>query len=211
MTLLLLAVQPAALRLDDPRDQTAFRQWFSFLAEAQFFNPPAARPTEIGDCAALIRYAYREALRDHDPRWSAGAGLPLILPFDSVLKYNYPRTPTGPNLFRLSSGSFAEFADAKTLRQFNTRFISRDLDRAQPGDLLFYRNTTSHHSMIYIGRSHITRDAALYVVYHTGPEGKDPGEMRRPTTIELLNHPDPQWRPRQGNPNFLGVYRWNIL
>ena len=32
------------------------------LAEAQYFQPPAARPPEINDCAALIRYAYREAL-----------------------------------------------------------------------------------------------------------------------------------------------------
>lgn len=209
--ILLLAIEPGSHRLDDPHDQQAFRHWFTFVAEAQFFNPPAARPAEITDCAALIRYAYREALRPHDARWAAGAGLPLVLPFDSVSKYNYPRTPTGPALFQLADRRFAQFADARTLRQYNTRFISKDLARAQPGDLLFYRNTTSHHSMIYIGPSLITRDRALYVVYHTGPDGKDPGEIRRPNTQELMNHPDPQWRPLASNPNFLGVFRWNIL
>ena len=209
--LLFLAIQPADLRLDDPRDQEAFRRWFTFIAEAQYFNPPASRPAEISDCAALIRYAYREALRNHDARWAADAALPLILPYESVMKYNYPRTPTGPALFRTTSGDFAQFADARTLRQFNTRFVSRDLSRAQPGDLLFYRNTVSHHSMIYIGASQISRDGARYVVYHTGPEGKNPGEIRRPNTQELIGHPDAQWRPVASNPNFLGVFRWNIL
>jgi hypothetical protein len=28
---------------------------------------------------------------------------------------------------------------------------------------------------------------------------------------ELLDHPDARWRPINSNPNFLGVYRWNIL
>ena len=42
--------------------------------------------------------------------------------------------------------------------------------------------------------------------FHGGP-----GEMRRPSVTELLHHPAPQWRPYIGNPNFLGVYRWNIL
>ena len=209
--LLFLAVQPADLHLDDARDQEAFRHWFTFLAEAQYFNPPQARPAEISDCAALIRYAYREALRNHDARWAAEANLPIIVPYESVGKYNYPRTPAGPALFHTTSGAYSQFADARTLRQFNTRFLSRDISRARPGDLLFYRSSTSHHSMIYIGPSHITRDGASYVVYHTGPEGKNPGEIRRPKTQELLGYPDPQWRPIPSNPNFLGVFRWNIL
>ena len=49
------------------------------------------------------------------------------------------------------------------------------------------------------------------VVYHTGPVGKKPGEMRRARLEELLHHPSPRWRPVEGNSNFLGVYRWNIL
>ena len=53
------------------------------------------------------------------------------------------------------------------------------------------------------------------VVYDTGPidhtaKGKA-GELRRVLLAELVDHPQPQWRPVPGNPNFLGVYRWNIL
>jgi uncharacterized protein YfaT (DUF1175 family) len=63
------------------------------------------------------------------------------------------------------------------------------------------------------------------VVYDTGPdhlphgpirlaEAPDrgsPGELRRVLLADLLDHPQPQWRPLPSNPNFLGVYRWNIL
>ena len=61
---------PDFLRLDDERDQKAFRRWFTFLAEAQYFQPAAGRPAEIKDCAAFIRYAYREALHAHDSAWA---------------------------------------------------------------------------------------------------------------------------------------------
>jgi uncharacterized protein YfaT (DUF1175 family) len=215
---------PDFLRLDDPRDQAAFRRWFTFLAEVQYFQQPASRAAEIVDCAALIRYAYREALRAHAGTWAAEAHLPLVPPYESVARYQYPYTPLGSNLFRvreggfrpsdLDDGTFAQFADAQTLQRFNTYFVSRDLARALPGDLLFFRQDSSHmpfHSMIYLGESPIAKDGVRYVVYHTGPDGAEPGEIRRLSLPELLRYPEPQWRPVGLNRNFLGVYRWNIL
>ena len=215
---------PDFLRLDDPHDQSAFRRWFTFLAEAQYFQQPAARPAEIVDCAALIRYAYREALRSHNGNWAAEAHLPLVPALESVVRYQYPFTPLGSTLFRVRDGSFrppdvddgafAQFADAQTIQRFNTHFVSRDLARALPGDLLFYRQDSGEmpfHSMIYLGESRIAQDGARYVVYHTGPQGSDPGEIRRLSLPELQRFPEPQWRPVAANRNFLGVYRWNIL
>lgn len=212
---------PDFLRFDDPEDRSAFRRWFTFLAETQFFQPGPARPAEIVDCAALIRYAYREALRAHDSGWATGARLPLVPGIATPAKYQYPFTPLAAALFRvtpgrfqysdLTSGAFAQFADAKTLYLRNTHFVSRDLARAQPGDLLFYRQDTTgmpFHSMIYLGDSQIEKSAARYLVYHTGPEAN---EIRRPTVDELLHFPEPEWRPLPDNPRFLGVYRWNIL
>jgi hypothetical protein len=82
--------------------------------------------------------------------------------------------------------------------------------RALPGDLLFYRQDTDHmpyHSMIFVGPSYATRDRERYIVYHTGNDGI----IKRLTADELLNYPEPDWRPRPSNPYFLGVYRWNIL
>jgi uncharacterized protein YfaT (DUF1175 family) len=215
---------PDFLRLEDSSDQEAFRRWFTFLAEIQYFTPPAQRPAEIIDCAALLRYAYREALRLHDAKWSADSKLSLVPALESVRKYQYPHTPLGPALFRvrpgawspadLHSGAFAQFADAETLERWNTFFISREIGHAQPGDLLFYRragDSMTFHSMIFLGRSQVTPGATEYVVYDTGSEGGRMGGIKRLSVDQLLHFPDPQWQPRSTNPVFLGVFRWNIL
>jgi uncharacterized protein YfaT (DUF1175 family) len=112
------------------------------------------------------------------------------------------------------NGAFAQFADAKTLVERNAFLVSRDVRQALPGDLLFYRQfgqSSPWHSMI------VTRvGTAAEVVYHTGPDHGRTGHgglgvVRRVALAELLDHPQPQWRPTASNPNFLGVYRWNIL
>ena len=90
---------PDFLRLDDPDDQRAFRRWFTFLAETQYFQAAERRPAEIVDCAALIRYAYREALRAHDGNWATEAHLPVAPGIPSVAKYQYPYTPLGAGPF----------------------------------------------------------------------------------------------------------------
>jgi uncharacterized protein len=226
---------PDFLRLDAPADQQAFRRWFTLIAEYQALRPPADVPNEIDDCAALLRYSYRNALRDHDAAWVRENGLvpPSALP--SVEKYRYPMTPLGAGLFRVrpgpfraedvKDGAFAEFADATTLKDFNTHFLSRDVRVARPGDILFFRQLeqdSPFHSMIFVGRSqwlsgdgheNASSDSGAddFLVYDTGPIGKSRGEMRRMRLTELLNYPSPRWRPLPGNSNFLGVYRWNIL
>jgi uncharacterized protein len=215
---------PDFLRLADEGDRQAFRRWFTWIAEAQFFQAPFNRPGEINDCAALIRYAYREALRPHGSGWAEGARVPIVPAFAPITKYEYPYTPLGAALFRvqpgpfrpgdLRSGAFAQFADAQTLWRFNTYRVGGDLDRALPGDLLFFRHEAGRmpfHSMIWLGESQLRRDGQRYVLYHTGPDAGGPGEMRRLTLPELLRYPQPEWRPVPGNRTFLGVFRWNIL
>ena len=210
---------PDFLRLDQQRDRSTFRRWFTYLAELQYFQPSADRAPEINDCAALIRYAYREALRVHDSAWAQEAKLALVPPFGSLEKYAYPHTPLTAGLFRvgpgpfraadLSNGAFLQFADARTLLRYNTHVFSRELAGAQPGDLLFFRQQTSpvtYHSMIYLGASQLRPDGRSYVLYHTGS-----GEIRRLTVEELARFPQPEWRPLAANPNFLGIARWNIL
>jgi hypothetical protein len=219
---------PDFLRLDSPSDQEAFRRWFSLIAEFQALRPPKDLPREIIDCAALLRYSYRNALRDHNAAWIRETQIVPSTAVPSIEKYQYPHTPLGAALFRVKpgkfqpsdvkDGTFAEFADAKTLEGLNTFFLSRDIGAARPGDLLFYRQLmqdSPFHSMVFVGRSQWNVDgpgnADDVLVYHTGPIEKGPGEMRRIRMVELLRHPSPQWRPVPGNSNFLGVYRWNIL
>ena len=215
---------PDFLRLHTAQDRQAFRAWFSSIAESQAGRPKL--PAEIDDCAALLRFAYREALHAHDETWLLSH--PIETPQASIRQYVYPQTPLGANLFRvrpgpflpedLRNGSFAQFADARTLMERNTYLVGRDLRLARPGDLIFYRqldqnspydvpDATPHrspfHSMIFCGETG--------VVYHTGPIHQGKGEMRRLLLSDLLHHPDVRWRPLPENANFLGVYRWNIL
>jgi uncharacterized protein len=209
---------PDFLRLHTAEDQRAFRSWFTMLAETESGRPPEKLPPEISDCSALLRYAYREAIGRHDEQWLARSEAEGIVAVPSVTQYQYPETPLGAALFRvrpgsflatdLEDGGFAQFADARTLMMLNTHFMSRTVEAAQPGDLLFYRQLeqdSQYHSMIVAGQH------ADWAVYHTGPIGKAKGELRRVSIEDLLHHPDARWRPLPQNSNFLGVYRWNIL
>ena len=211
---------PEFLRLTDPADATAFRQWFVRIAEYQVLRPRAETPSEISDCASLLRYSYREALRRHDAAWFASTGMELMTKPGEVRKWRYPETPLGLGLFRVrpgafeaadaTNGAFQQFADARTLMERNAFFVGRDVRRAEPGDLLFFRQfgpSSPWHSMIVIEAT----GPQARVVDHTGPNHGTAGELRRVLLNELLNHPQPQWRPVDANPNFLGVYRWNIL
>lgn len=214
---------PDFLRLTDPADQSSFRQWFTAIADYQAIRPRSEVPAEITDCASLLRYSYREALKRHDDTWFLTTEIEVAALPGEIRAWRYPETPLGAGLFRVrpgsfepddaANGAFAQFADAKTLVERNAYFVSRDVRQAEPGDLLFYRQfgqSSPWHSMI------VTRiGAQAAVVYDTGPidhsaHGKA-GELRRVALAELLDHPQPQWRPLPGNPNFLGVYRWNIL
>jgi uncharacterized protein len=208
---------PDALRLHSVEDRTAFRQWFWRLAEMQAELPDPEKAGEIQDCAALLRYSYREALKAHDAEWAEAQHVGGI-EFESVRQWRYPETMLGTGLFRVrpgpllegdeSNGGFAQFADAHALMLWNTYRVGRSLRAAKPGDLIFFRQleqNSPYHSMV------ITGSDAGWVVYHTGPIGKHKGEMRRMTLADLLQHPDPRWRPVAENPNFLGVFRWNLL
>ncbi|MCZ2153961.1 MAG: DUF1175 domain-containing protein [Bryobacterales bacterium] len=215
---------PDSLQLSTPGDAQAFRDWFRFLAEEQYYRGEDLAP-EINDCAALLRYAYREALRRHDGAWAMRAGLRAVKPMPDVARFQYPFTPLRADLFRLAPGEFrvedlengvfGQFADAETLLLYNASAIGKDIGQARPGDLLFYRQqnpTMPFHAMIYLGPSTVEQGAQTdYVLYHTGPDHGWKGEMRRPSLAELFRHPEPRWHPSAANPAFLGVYRWKIL
>jgi uncharacterized protein len=213
---------PDFLRLHDPADRLAFRHWFTLLAESQYYR---GKPLpEVDDCAALLRFAYREAMRAHDAAWAHAAALPGPVSAGDLQQYQYPYTPLGADVFRvrggnftnndLRNGAFAQFADAKTLWRYDTFSIGRNLERARPGDLLFFRQAGRHmpfHAMIFLGNSQVEPGGEKFLVYDTGPEGNMAGIIKRLSVAELANYPDARWRPIASNPAFLGVYRWNIL
>lgn len=60
---------PDFLRLQRGEDREAFRRWFTTIADFQAVRPASELPAEIVDCASLLRFSYREALRRHDSAW----------------------------------------------------------------------------------------------------------------------------------------------
>jgi uncharacterized protein YfaT (DUF1175 family) len=198
----------AQVWLADESDRAAFRSWFVLLADAQFEE----RAPEVTDCAALVRFAFREALRVHTTEWVKRVRLPFTPTFPDV-RSAPAATASGWPLFRVAGGAaprYAEFADARTLVAMNARLIGRDTSGLQPGDLLYFNQPTqsqSDHLMVFVGRSFFDRDAPDWVVYHTGPLDGGPGEIRKVRLRDLMQHPAPRWRPRASNSRFVGVFR----
>jgi uncharacterized protein len=197
----------AELKTEDDRE--SFRRWFTAIAEHQFHEISDEWTREQQDCAGLIRFAWREALRTHDRRW-----------FQRFKSFTQPVAPDvraialdrnplgGERLFLTDTGSFSEFADARTLMTQNCVFVSQDRRHALAGDLLFYHQPWiqrfPYHVMIYTGQDD-------FVVYHTGGSATDQGEVRKVRLSLLDRHPNARWRPVTHNVHFLGFYRLKIL
>ena len=203
---------PDRAELSDRADREAFRRWFTAIAEAQFYAPDGRWAEVHRDCAGLIRFAYKEALRKHDQEWLKGVGY-LHRPVQrDVRRYNYPGVPVlGERVFRARPGTyrpgddidkdFSAAASARVLWEHNTVFLGKELQSARPGDLLFFRDPEHHSSPMH---SMILLDGRL--VYHNGEN-----DVRLVTVAELNSHRDDRWHVRRDNPHFLGFYRWKIL
>lgn len=216
----------AQVRLADESDRAAFRAWFVLLAEAQFERTTP----DVIDCAALVRHAFREALRAHTPEWLRQSQLPFVPRFADVRSAPRP-TASGWPLFRIGAGpaQYAEFADARTLIRLNSRRLGRSTAALRPGDLLYFHQPSQQapdHLMVFVGRSQFENDGDDWVVYHTGPidggpgdppagsgspRAKSRGEVRKVRLATLLQHPAPRWRPTTANPQFVGVFRLGAL
>ena len=213
MIALASVAQPVAqVRLADESDRAAFRSWFVLLADAQFERAT----TDVTDCAALIRHAFREAMRAHTPEWIRRAALPFAPQFAEVR--SAPKAgANGWPLFQVSAGpktQFAEFADARTLIGLNARHLGRDTKALRAGDLLYFRQPGQKdpdHLMVFVGRSMFEDEGDDWVVYHTGPTDAGPGEVRKVRLATLQQHPAARWRPLTSNPRFVGVYRLAVL
>ncbi|MDQ1592066.1 MAG: uncharacterized protein QOG71_2693 [Pyrinomonadaceae bacterium] len=208
-------------------DRENFRRWFTALAETQFYELSTQWNADQRDCAGLVRFSWREALRAHDRPWLRRMGSAYESVAPDVRAYTLGRgSPLGERLFRTRPGAFEEndltddtfsdFADARTLKEFNAEFVSRDRRRAEPGDLLFFHQPWAqrypYHVMIFLGAAReASEGAADWVVYHTGTSANDRGTIKKVRLAVLDEHPDRRWRPVETNRNFLGFYRLKIL
>jgi uncharacterized protein YfaT (DUF1175 family) len=139
-------------------------------------------------------------LRPHDYRWrrdNALADRPL--PPDVTLR---PGQQPWRGQWRQIGGTRGAFVSAMALIQENSRFVSRDISQARPGDLLFFDQGDDQHLMIWMGD---------YIAYNTGGARKDDDGMRAISVRQLFTWRDVRWQPRIDNPNFVGVFRLSFL
>ena len=208
------------------QDRDSFRRWFTAIAEMQFYRLNEQWNAGQRDCAGLVRFAWREALRSHDHAWFRKMGPEYETVAPDIEEFRLDNNPLGEKLFRtdfgsfkqtdVADGKFAEFADARTLKSFNSRLVTRDRHQALPGDLLFYYQPWAgkfpYHVMVFLGEAHIAAEGGNdWVVYHTGSSPTDNGTVKKVRLSVLDHHPDPRWRPIESNRNFLGFYRLKIL
>ena len=218
---------PDAMELDNENDRNNFRKWFCTIALTQYYHLDDRWKDR--DCAGLIRYCIREALKVHDNKWLSEKKLLYDINIPDVKKFNYPFIPvTGSKFFRIKqkgneqidsnniSEYFSDFAESKYLLSYNFEYISKDVREALPGDVLFFRNELSiewpYHSMIFIGNDIITeKNVGDLVIYHTGSnEGKD-GIIKKIRLSDLDKHPNKRWHTNVSNPYFLGFFRWEVV
>lgn len=218
---------PDAAELASYSDRENFRRWLTAIAEMQFYRLSEEWNASQRDCSGLVRFAWREALRRHDRVWLRRMGPEYELFAPDVGAYTLDSSPLGEKLFRrrasflrnsseAESHEFSEFADARSLKEFNSTFISRDRRLARPGDLLFFFQPRArrfpYHVMLFIGAAReAAEEARDWVVYHTGATPEDAGTVKKVRLGVLDRHPDGRWRPLESNPNFLGFYRLKIL
>jgi uncharacterized protein YfaT (DUF1175 family) len=208
------------------QDRDSFRRWFTAIAENQFYRISDQWKDEQRDCAGLARFAMREALRRHDRPWFQKMGPGYETAASDVGEFDLDHNPMGEKIFRtdfgsfsdsdLRNGRFSEFVDGRSLKNFNTLFVTRDRREAQPGDLLFFYQPWvqkfPYHVMIFLGPARVAANGQSdWVVYHTGSSPTDKGTIKKVELSILDLHPDPRWRPVESNKNFLGFYRLKIL
>lgn len=200
----------AELHSEDNRD--AFRQWFIRIAESQFKKPNYSWNQKERDCSGLIRYAYREALKEHSRDWYNKNGITIDKNLPDVRKFHYPDIPVlGKNIFKIKKGdamdstTFGVFADAETLLKHNTIFISHNLTDARTGDILFFHDRNAiispYHSVI-VEKNDLQ---GIILLYHTGTRQG----IKRVTADYLQS--SRSFAPAEWNDRFLGVFRFHIL
>ena len=185
-------------------DQSAvFRAWFVRIVDQQVRQGPSPRWTQR-DCAGLVRFAAMQALREHNPGWLKANGMNDAANASRLppeLRLNTRQRTLAERWTRID-GSVGAYASAIALVQHNSRFVSRDVNQALPGDLLFFDQGDDQHLMIWLGR---------YIAYHTGVVAPNDSGLRAVSVPDLMQWKDSRWQPFDGNPNFVGVYRFNFL
>jgi uncharacterized protein YfaT (DUF1175 family) len=183
-----------------PDESKVFRAWFVRIIAQQFIGGPTPRWTNR-DCAGLVRFAANEAFETHDTKWLKANGIePGNLPPDvNLFKKNKSIKNNWSQIRELPD---SPYATAITIIQANSKYISKNINDALPGDLIFYDQRADQHLMIWMGS---------YIAYHTGRNSERETGLRAVKLNDLKNWKDSRWRLTEENPNFIGIFRFSFL
>ncbi|RKE36892.1 hypothetical protein B0G76_3111 [Paraburkholderia sp. BL23I1N1] len=186
-----------------PQQSAAFRAWFIRIVDQQMRRGPTPRWTQR-DCAGLVRFAVGETLKPHDSKWLRANGMTSLADTSSMPpELQLSASQRGiANRWTQLDGSTGAYASAIALIQRNSRFVSKDVNQALPGDLLFFDQGDDQHLMIWLDR---------YIAYHTGTVTPTDTGLRAVAVSDLMQWKDSRWQPLDGNPNFVGVFRLDFL
>ncbi|WP_408260523.1 DUF1175 domain-containing protein [Paraburkholderia caledonica] len=185
------------------QQSAVFRAWFTRIVDQQMRRGPTPRWTQR-DCAGLVRFAVGETLRAHDSKWLHANGMTGLADTSSLppeLQLSAAQRMIA-NRWTQLDGSTGAYASAIALIQRNSRFVSKDVNQALPGDLLFFDQGDDQHLMIWLDR---------YIAYHTGTVTPTDTGLRAVAVSDLMQWKDSRWQPLDGNPNFVGVFRLDFL
>ncbi len=155
-----LAVAPAA-----QEDRTSFLRWFTFLVESRYY---AHKPLKgFNDTDGIVRWACRNALARHDPKWYLSLELPLLPAI--------PMVPVSPAVEQ------NECAEPRRV------FVSRNISDAEPGDLLVFEPSENTPELaIYIGASQVLPTPEKWVIYQVASAVPRRNDVRR-VTVESMS------------------------
>jgi len=200
---------PDIIEFHKEKEKEVFRQWFKNVA----FSIYHFKYYKIKDCGDFVRIVLRETLKPHDKKWRKRFKKLFFSETPDIPKFCYPNIPyLGTRIFRVRKGifssqniekDFSSFADTKILLKYNTVFVSKKIEDALDGDLLFFFVNGSYHVMM-----HFIVSGKRYLLYNTG--GSNP-ENRLIPYEALFKIPAPCWHPVPENLYFLGIYRLKIL
>lgn len=168
------------------------------------------------DCAGLVRFVYREALRTRDQQRLNHLGVPRALLVPTVSDDARAVFPSYPKIWTIGydkSGAetYDFFADAEILIGYNFISKGKDVANAQSADVLVFARSLSqdepYHIMLYVDGPGGGVGERSLVVYHNGAAGNE-AQVRVVPLTELFSSPDPTWSPVVNNPAFLGVFEW---
>lgn len=195
-----------------PSDEQSLRRAVAMLALQQGRKISPAWDKGQQDCAGLIRFAYREALKPRTANQRANLFLPRKLHFPAVSGLARALLPAYPNVWLVGEAPprFSHFADAETLLQRNFRQKGMDADSAEEGDVLAFRDSGRIDEPYHLMLVAKNRNGEKTLVYHNGAVGKEAG-VRVVPLAAFETGQLPAWNPSDKNPNFLGVFEWNKI